>query len=271
MSSDNNSRVLPLLAAVFILLVVATSPASAVLTYQDMNDTFHNFTYLYNGIKLQVRSCTTSDCSGSPNFIGPDNSTTSWFNNSNYNDLSTVNLSRTRYFQYRAYLWTDNTTVSPRLWNVSLTYGDVQAPVISLISPANTTYSVTSPSLNYAVSDANLDKVWYLYNGTNTTLTGNTTFTALNNQQSTLWLYANDTAGNVNVTNVTFTVAINYGQAPASPLLALGKELTVPAGTSSCVGALAPGKAYTLKVQVNFTSLGGTSHTDSGIITGRLE
>ena len=40
----------------------------------------------------------------------------------------------------------------------------------------------------------------------NTTLTDNTTLTALDNQQSTLILWANDTSGNLNSTSVTFTV-----------------------------------------------------------------
>jgi len=40
-------------------------------------------------------------------------------------------------------------------------------------------------------------------------LDGNTTFTALDNQQSTLTIYANDTAGNVNSTTVTFTIDTN--------------------------------------------------------------
>ncbi len=84
---------------------------------------------------------------------------------------------------------------------------DTIVPLLSILLPQNTTtYSTTAQQLNYTVSDANLDKAWYLYNNANTTLTDNTTFTALNNQQSTLYLYANDTAGNINTASVTFTV-----------------------------------------------------------------
>lgn len=82
------------------------------------------------------------------------------------------------------------------------------APRPQITLPENTTYGTTSLKLNYSVFDENLENVWFLYNGANTTLTGNTTFAALGDQRSTLFLFANDTVGNVNVTNVTFTVSI---------------------------------------------------------------
>ncbi len=83
---------------------------------------------------------------------------------------------------------------------------DITLPSVNLISPTNSTYNTTQIPLNYASSDANLQTTWYQYNGTNTTLTGNTTFTALDNNESVLILWANDTVGNINSTSVTFTV-----------------------------------------------------------------
>ncbi|NOQ56230.1 MAG: hypothetical protein GQ477_05505, partial [Nanohaloarchaea archaeon] len=83
---------------------------------------------------------------------------------------------------------------------------DTTNPYVNLHSPTNTTYADTNITLNYTSSDTNLDTTWYEYNSTNTTLTTNTTFTALDDQQSTIILWANDTAGNINSTSVTFTV-----------------------------------------------------------------
>ena len=83
---------------------------------------------------------------------------------------------------------------------------DTTAPKLNIVSPLNITYLNTSLILNYTSSDINLDTTWYEYNGTNKTLTGNTTFTALDNQQSTLTLWANDSVGNINSSSVTFTI-----------------------------------------------------------------
>ena len=66
------------------------------------------------------------------------------------------------------------------------------------------TYDVTAAG-DYTITETNIDQIWYGYNGTNNTLSGNTTFTATEGI-STLIIYVNDTAGNTNYTNITFTV-----------------------------------------------------------------
>jgi len=85
---------------------------------------------------------------------------------------------------------------------------DTTPPTITILSPQNTTYNTTTLWLNFTYTEANLDTCWYQYNGTNTSLPScsNQTFTALNNQQSTLILWMNDTAGNINHASITFTV-----------------------------------------------------------------
>jgi len=85
---------------------------------------------------------------------------------------------------------------------------DTTPPTITIFSPQNTTYNTTTLWLNFTCTEANLDTCWYQYNGTNTSLPScsNQTFTALNNQQSTLILWMNDTAGNINHASITFTV-----------------------------------------------------------------
>ncbi|MFH1638387.1 MAG: CARDB domain-containing protein, partial [Candidatus Woesearchaeota archaeon] len=60
---------------------------------------------------------------------------------------------------------------------------------------------------NYSIVETNLNTVWYHIDagGSNTTLSGNTTFNTAEGQH-TLFLYANDSAGHINVTNISFTV-----------------------------------------------------------------
>ena len=88
-------------------------------------------------------------------------------------------------------------------WTIT---SDTTQPYVQLYSPENTTYPTINITLNYTSSDTHLNTTWYEYNSVNTTLTENTSFTALNNQQSTIILWANDTSGNINSTSVTFLV-----------------------------------------------------------------
>jgi hypothetical protein len=67
-------------------------------------------------------------------------------------------------------------------------------------------------TINFTATDTNLDKVWFNYNGTNTTITGatsgimNSTSFALVKDLYTATIYTNDTAGNLN----SETVEWNY-------------------------------------------------------------
>ena len=112
-----------------------------------------------------------------------------------------------------------NLTDGSYLWNVSCTNGTVSKvsanwtlnidtiiPYVNLTSPEDyPTYNTTQLQLNYTVNDTNLNETWYYYNGTNKTINESIPFTALEGS-STLTLYANDSAGNVNSTSVTFSV-----------------------------------------------------------------
>lgn len=90
---------------------------------------------------------------------------------------------------------------------------DSSAPLVLIVSPTATTYTTSSVSLDYVAVDASdhLDAVWYTKDSgvTNTTLTQNITLSSLSNADYTLILYANDTVGNLNETNVTFTVSVS--------------------------------------------------------------
>jgi hypothetical protein len=81
-------------------------------------------------------------------------------------------------------------------------------PKITIYSPINRTYHNSSAiSLDFGVSETNLDKIWYtIDNGIhNTTITENTTFNT-NEGAKTLKIYANDSYGNLNSSLITFRV-----------------------------------------------------------------
>jgi len=93
--------------------------------------------------------------------------------------------------------------------NFSIVSNDITPPFIQIIYPENTTYNKIITELNYTVSD-DADTCWYSTdNGaTNTTITCGQNITGLTaNEGSNTWIvWANDTAGNVNSSSVTFIV-----------------------------------------------------------------
>ncbi|GAJ09531.1 unnamed protein product, partial [marine sediment metagenome] len=108
-----------------------------------------------------------------------------------------------------------NVTVNDTADNSNLTETrtitlDTTIPLISLLYPQNTSYNVVQTTLNYSISDTNLDSCWYSTNNgsTNNTITCGQNITSLNSGQgSSTWIvYANDSAGNKNTSNVTFFV-----------------------------------------------------------------
>jgi len=83
---------------------------------------------------------------------------------------------------------------------------DDTEPYVEIISPENRLYSTDSLTLDYSSSDTNLAETFYSLNDeTNISLSGSTSFTA-EEGMNTIKLYANDTAGNLNSTNVDFEV-----------------------------------------------------------------
>ncbi len=77
-------------------------------------------------LKLQVRNCTDSSCSTNPTFVGPDGSGGTYFEDSiaSTNVFPSFSLSNLtgKYFQYKAYLDSDSSSVSPELKSVGITY-----------------------------------------------------------------------------------------------------------------------------------------------------
>jgi len=86
---------------------------------------------------------------------------------------------------------------------------DITNPSIIINTPTNTTYNTTTILINITSNDTNIDKTWF-FNGTaNETYIGPINITyAEGTYQIIAW--ANDTAGNINSANRTFSIAINY-------------------------------------------------------------
>jgi len=83
--------------------------------------------------------------------------------------------------------------------------GDITPPDITITSPnPNELFGLSAPNYNLTVIDANLDSIWYSFNGgANSTpvsasgVLNKTMWDALGNGTVTIRFYANDTAGNV--------------------------------------------------------------------------
>ncbi|MBS3098609.1 LamG domain-containing protein [Candidatus Pacearchaeota archaeon] len=89
---------------------------------------------------------------------------------------------------------------------------DSIAPSLSIVHPQEITYGInTSLPLNFTVLDngIGLDSCWFnIDNGGNKTISNcaNTTFNATGDGGHTLYFFVNDSFGNLNVSNVSFTV-----------------------------------------------------------------
>ena len=100
---------------------------------------------------------------------------------------------------------TSGVNATTEYWTVLV---DRTLPTLTLTNPTaiNYTSSATLTTLNYSVSDTNLDSCWYSVNATNTSIACGTNATGLTpNQGSNTWyIYANDTYGNLQTRSVTF-------------------------------------------------------------------
>ena len=100
-------------------------------------------------LKYQVRSCNDSACSGE-SFIGPDGTGSDYYywkttNATTTPSFSLTNVSTNRYFQYKTYFTTSDTSYSPEVKSVTADYSN-QAPA----TPSN-----SSPSNGAARQDLN--------------------------------------------------------------------------------------------------------------------
>ncbi|HLD97807.1 MAG TPA: hypothetical protein VI815_00615 [Candidatus Nanoarchaeia archaeon] len=90
---------------------------------------------------------------------------------------------------------------------------DGDSPNLQIVSPKNRTYNKYNLSLNYSVSDSSssISSVWYsLDGGANITLTSNMSINTSSGSHN-LIVYANDSVGNFNSSNVLFFVNSSHG------------------------------------------------------------
>lgn len=103
-----------------------------------------------------------------------------------------------------------NTKATAILFGLSVQVDD-GFPRIYINSPLNKTYNYNnSIELNFTAIDSSLDKIYYnIDDGSNTTITTNTTFSVSSTNPHTLKLFANDTLGQLNSSSITFGINIS--------------------------------------------------------------
>ena len=151
-----------------------------------------------------------SECQLWGNWTGAWHKNYTWNSpNSGAMNFTSLNISD-GYYKWN--IWCNDTTglAGTSSWAVeNITFGiDTIYPNLNLISPTNSTYTTNSISLNFTSNDTNIDTCWYNINNTNNiTLSScnNTTFTA-NQGSSILRIFVNDSANNINSSNISFFV-----------------------------------------------------------------
>ena len=92
---------------------------------------------------------------------------------------------------------------------VYFTIDDGKPPTISNLSPENKTYNQKDLPLNFTTDQPTSWMGYSLDGKENVTLTGNTTLGELSNGSHSIIVYANDTAGNMGVSQtINFTIAV---------------------------------------------------------------
>lgn len=102
---------------------------------------------------------------------------------------------------------TQNYTTSQSQKTIVVSSGDTTPPVITILSPQNTTYTTSSVSLTFTINEPTSWIGYSLDGGANVTITGNTTLSLANSAHNVI-VYANDTSGNMGSSRVYFTVNV---------------------------------------------------------------
>ena len=151
---------------------------------------------------------------------------------------------------------------------------DINAPIITINSPQNNdVIGATAPSFDITIDEPNLDKVWYSLNGgTNLTfveLTGTINqalWAALPEGNVVIKFYANDSAGNIGISEVTIRKDIN------APIITINSPQN-----NDVIGATAPSFDitidepnldkvwYSLNGCINLTFVGLTGTIDQAL------
>ncbi len=112
-----------------------------------------------------------------------------------------ISIDGTYFFNATAYDWLGNVNYTETR-NITV---DTIKPTITINTPTNITYNQSNVWINITRNDTNIDTTWYNYNGTDINYTTETEIN-LTEGVYTLNTWVNDTAGNLNYTNITFTI-----------------------------------------------------------------
>ncbi|KKN22815.1 hypothetical protein LCGC14_0911250 [marine sediment metagenome] len=103
------------------------------------------------------------------------------------------------------YAWANDSAGNLGATSVTFTI-DTAAPTVEILNPINTIYNNATQLLQITATDSNgIDTIWYNWEGTNVTYTSALDIT-FNEGANTIYAWANDSAGNVCATSVTFTI-----------------------------------------------------------------
>lgn len=84
---------------------------------------------------------------------------------------------------------------------------DTDSPIVTITSPGNTVYSESTQLLQISVSDSTeVDAIWYNWDGKNVTY-GEGQYISFPGGITTVQAWANDSAGNIGSTSITFVIA----------------------------------------------------------------
>jgi len=146
---------------------------------------------------------------------------------------------------------------------------EVLPPTIVVLSPANATYDVRNVSLIFTVDKATSWIGYSLDGGANVTITGNTTLTSLSYGSHRIVVYANDTYGNMGVSNTVYFVIVSV---PVPPVIIILSPANTTYTSTSVDLILSISEAttwirYSLDGAANVT-ITGTSVTLTGLSLG---
>ena len=217
-------------------------------------------------LTYQVRNCSLSGC-GDGTFRGSDGTA-----NTYYASTGSLNLTG-RYFQYKFFFETPDSSKTPTLESVNVDYTLINtAPSLNLLLPSSgDAYGYnTGIALNYTSSDAdgNLDSCWYnVNNGANTTiaLCGNTTFSVAGSGSYNLNLFANDTQGEGTSDSVSFSVSLG---APAISLSSPSNGTYLNSGNTNFVYTATDLDLSYCELWGDFDGTFKLNQTDNGVSSG---
>lgn len=107
--------------------------------------------------------------------------------------------------EHTVFVYANDTLNNTNQANITFTV-DTIPPNITIHSPANQIYSNETILINATAEDLHLESVWFIHNNETISIPSEVNFTE---GQHTVIIYANDSAGNINQTNVTFSVDLN--------------------------------------------------------------